>query len=245
MFDNLFENIAMLIEDYWQIYIFEGLKYTLILSAIAVFFGVIFGAVIALGRMSNFRPFKFINKKHKKKGIIAWIANFNPVSFLCSVYTEVMRGTPMLLQLYLFVLVLPQVLTFLDMFMAVSLTMALNSAAYVSELFRSGIQAVDKGQTEAARSLGMSKSQTMVKVIMPQAIKNILPAVGNEFIAVVKETSMASTFFVGELMTAHLKISGQNYLQFESLIIVGTIYLIVTFTLSKLVLAYERSLNKK
>ncbi len=245
MFDNLFENIAMLIENYWQIYIFEGLKYTLILSAIAVFFGVIFGALIALGRMSNFHPFKFVNTKHQKKGFVAWLSNFNPISWLCSVYTEVMRGTPMLLQLYLFVFIIPKILPFLNTFMAVSIAMAMNSGAYVSELFRSGIQAVDKGQTEAARSLGMNKSQTMIKVIMPQAIKNILPAIGNEFIAIIKETSMASTFFLGDLMTSYLKVNGQTYLALESLIIIGVIYLVLTFSLSKLVLAYERRLNSK
>ncbi len=244
MFENFIPNIVKLLENYWQIFILEGLTYTLILSAITVFFGVIFGAFIALGRMSNFKPLKFINTQHKKKGLVAAIANFNPVSALCSLYTEVMRGTPLLLQLYLFVFIIPKLLPFLDTFMSVCIAMALNSGAYVSELFRSGIQAVDHGQTEAARSLGMSKAQTMIKVVMPQAIKNILPAIGNEFIAIVKETSMASTFFIGDLMTSYLKVNGQTYLALECLTIIGVIYLVVTFVLSKLVLAYERSLNK-
>lgn len=242
-----FDNIIMLIKDYWQIFIFEGLKYTLILSAISVFFGVIFGALIAIGRMSNFKPLKFLNKNKKKKGFVHWISNFNPISFLCEVYTEIIRGTPMLLQLYIFVLILPKALPFLHAgnFLWVCIAISFNSAAYVSELFRSGIQAVDKGQTEAARSLGMSKTQTMMKVIMPQAIKNILPAIGNEFIAIVKETSMASTFFVGELMTSYLKVNGATYLALEALTIVGVIYLMLTFTLSKLIGIYERRLNNK
>ena len=101
-----FQNIIMLIREYWQIFIFEGLKYTLILSAIAVFFGVILGAFISFGRMSSIKPFKFINKKGAKKGFVHWVANFNPVSFLCEVYTEVIRGTPLLLQLYLFLLLI-------------------------------------------------------------------------------------------------------------------------------------------
>ncbi|MBR3952755.1 MAG: amino acid ABC transporter permease [Oscillospiraceae bacterium] len=242
----MIENIIMLIKQYWHVFLLEGLRYTLILSAIAVFFGVLFGAFIAFGRMSDIRPFKKINKNKKKKGFIHWLANFNPVSWLCSVYTEVIRGTPLLLQLYLFVFGLPKVIPIkADYFFWVSLALACNSAAYVSELFRSGIQAVDKGQSEAARSLGMNKSQTMLKVIMPQAIKNILPAIGNEFIAIVKETSMASTFFVGELMTSYLKVNGVEYLALEILIIVGAIYLALTFTLSKIVLAYERRLNSK
>ncbi len=243
---EMLENIIELIRDYWQVFILEGLRYTLILSAIAVFFGVIFGAFIALGRMSNIKPFKKLNKKKAKKGFIHWLSEFNPVSWICSVYIEVIRGTPLLLQLYLFVFGLPKIIPIsAGNFFWVSVALACNSAAYVSELFRSGIQAVDKGQTEAARSLGMNKAQTMMKVIMPQAIKNILPAVGNEFIAITKETSMASTFFIGDLMTSYLKVNGQTYLALEILIIVGAIYLAVTFVLSKLVLAYERRLNSK
>ena len=243
---EMLENIIELIRDYWQVFILEGLRYTLILSAIAVFFGVIFGAFIALGRMSNIKPFKKLNKKKAKKGFIHWPSEFNPVSWICSVYIEVIRGTPLLLQLYLFVFGLPKIIPIsAGNFFWVSVALACNSAAYVSELFRSGIQAVDKGQTEAARSLGMNKAQTMMKVIMPQAIKNILPAVGNEFIAITKETSMASTFFIGDLMTSYLKVNGQTYLALEILIIVGAIYLAVTFVLSKLVLAYERRLNSK
>lgn len=243
---EMLENIIELIRDYWQVFILEGLRYTLILSAIAVFFGVIFGAFIALGRMSNIKPFKKLNKKKAKKGFIHWLSEFNPVSWICSVYIEVIRGTPLLLQLYLFVFGLPKIIPIsAGNFFWVSVALACNSAAYVSELFRSGIQAVDKGQTEAARSLGMNKAQTMMKVIMPQAIKNILPAVGNEFIAITKETSMASTFFIGDLMTSYLKVNGQTYLALEILIIVGAIYLAVTSVLSKLVLAYERRLNSK
>ena len=243
---EMLENIIELIRDYWQVFILEGLRYTLILSAIAVFFGVIFGAFIALGRMSNIKPFKKLNKKKAKKGFIHWLSEFNPVSWICSVYIEVIRGTPLLLQLYLFVFGLPKIIPIsASNFFWVSVALACNSAAYVSELFRSGLPAVDKGQTEAARSLGMNKAQTMMKVIMPQAIKNILPAVGNEFIAITKETSMASTFFIGDLMTSYLKVNGQTYLALEILIIVGAIYLAVTFVLSKLVLAYERRLNSK
>ena len=241
----MLEKMLQLFRDYWQVFILEGLKYTLILSALAVFFGVILGAVIAFGRMSDIKPLHFINKEHKKKGFIHWISNFNPVSFLCSVYTEVIRGTPLLLQFYVFVFLIPKIIPSINTFTAVAISLAFNSAAYVSELFRSGIQAVDKGQTEAARSLGMSKQQTMMRVVMPQAIKNILPAVGNEFVAIVKETSMASTFFVGELMTSYLKVNGATYLALEALTIIGIIYLSVTFTLSKLIAAYERRLNSK
>lgn len=245
--ETIFENIKYLLENYWQVFIFEGVKYTLILSAIAVFFGSIFGIFIALGRMSNWKPFRAINKSKKKKGIVHAIAEFNPISFLCTAYTEILRDTPLLLQLYLFVIILPTLIKFVDfdMFTWTSIALALNSAAYVSELIRSGIQAVDKGQSEAARSLGMNKTQTMVRVILPQAVKNILPAIGSEFVTIIKETSMASTFFIGDLMTSYLKVKGATYLALEALIIVAFIYFVMTFVLSKIIGAYERRLNNK
>lgn len=220
-----FSNLIMLVEKYWQVFLFEGVKYTLILSAIAVVFGVVIGSLIAFGRLSKFR-------------IIRWI---------CEAYTELIRGTPLLLQLYLFVLVLPNVFSGIlhfSQFTWIAISLCFNSGAYVSEIIRSGIQSVDKGQTEAARSLGMNQSQTMMKVVMPQAIKNILPAIGNEFVSVIKETSMASTFFVGDLMTSYLKVKGATYLAFECLIIVAVIYFVLTFSLSKLIGIYERRLNK-
>lgn len=220
-----FSNLIMLVEKYWQVFLLEGVKYTLILSAIAVVFGVVIGSLIAFGRLSKFR-------------IIRWI---------CEAYTELIRGTPLLLQLYLFVLVLPNVFSgvlHLSQFTWIAISLCFNSGAYVSEIIRSGIQSVDKGQTEAARSLGMNQSQTMMRVVMPQAIKNILPAIGNEFVSVIKETSMASTFFVGDLMTSYLKVKGATYLAFECLIIVAVIYFVLTFSLSKLIGIYERRLNK-
>ena len=244
---TIFENIKTLLENYWQLFLFEGVKYTLILSAIAVFFGSIFGIIIALGRMSNWKPFHGLNKKKAKKGFIYKVSEFNPISFLCSAYTEVLRDTPLLLQLYLFVIILPTILKIpgFSMFTWTAVALAFNSAAYVSELIRSGIQAVDKGQTEAARSLGMNKFQTMVKVVLPQAVKNILPAIGSEFVSIIKETSMASTFFIGDLMTSYLKVKGATYLALEALIIVAVIYFVLTFVLSKIILAYERRLNGK
>ena len=119
----------------------------------------------------------------------------------------------------------------------------LNSAAYVSEIIRSGIDAVDKGQTEAARALGLTARTTMVKVVMPQAIKNILPALGNEFITIIKETSLASNFFVGELMTTYAVIKGVTFNPIPTLMDIGIIYFVMTFTLSKLMGIAERRMK--
>lgn len=216
-------NIAKLWTNYWHIYLIEGVLTTLKLTIFAVVLGALLGIVVAMLKMSK-------NKI---------------VRFLITVYIEVIRGTPLLLQLYIFYFVLPELLPIFDFneFTWVAISLCINSSAYVSEIFRSGIQSVDKGQTEAARSLGLSKSQTMTRIVMPQAIKNILPALGNEFIMMLKETSLASTFFIGDLMTAHLKIKGATYLMLESLIITGIIYLCMTYPLSKLVEAFERKMK--
>lgn len=216
-----FENVIRLIRDYWQIFLLEGVKYTLLLSVFTVFFGAIFGSILSLGKMSRVAPLR-------------WIV---------TAYVEVIRGTPMLLQLYIFAFALPKLLPFVDTYSAVQIALICNSAAYISEVIRSGIQSVDIGQTEAARSLGMTKRQTMIHIVLPQAIKNILPALGNEFIMIIKDTSLGSTFFVGEVMTSYLKVKGATYLALESLIIIAVIYFILTFVLSKIFAAVERRLK--
>lgn len=217
-------NIVKLWLKYWDKFLITGLEYTLSLAAITVFFGAILGSLIALLRMSKVAPFR-------------WIA---------ATYTEIIRGTPMLLQLYLFYFALPQLIPFLNrkQYACVAIALTCNSAAYVSEIIRSGIQAVDIGQTEAARSLGMSQSLTMTQIILPQAVKNILPALGNEFIMITKDTSLASTFFIGDLMTQCLLVKGTTYLTIEPLVIIAAIYFVVTFILSKLVAAFERRLRR-
>ena len=223
-FEQMLSNIIMLLQKYWRVYLIQGVVTTLEFTCIAVVLGVILGTVVAMGKMSRFKILRF----------------------LVSIYIEVIRGTPILLQLYIFYFVLPELLTFLDLssFMWVAIAMCVNSGAYVSEVIRSGIQAVDKGQAEAARSLGLSKSQTMMKIVLPQAVRNILPALGNEFIMILKETSLASTFFLGDLMTSHKTVAGATYLQMESLFIVGMIYLCITFPLSKLVEWFEKKLKR-
>lgn len=221
-FSMMFQNIVELLQKYWHIYLLEGVKNTLILTFIAVLMGTILGSLVAMLKMSKFKL----------------------VRFIASVYIEIIRGTPILLQIYVFYFILPELFPLLNFtsFTWVAISLCVNSAAYVSEVIRSGIQAVDKGQTEAARSLGMSQAQTMLRIILPQAVRNILPALGNEFIMILKETSLASTFFIGDLMTAHKIVAGATYLQLESLFIVGTIYLCITFPLSKLVGWFEKKM---
>ena len=217
------ENIVKIMKNYWSVFLIEGVSYTIILSIITVFFGAIFGALLALGKRSKFKP-------------LVWLIN---------AFVEVIRGTPILLQLYFGYFIVPMMFPFLGMsdFVSIAVALVINSAAYVSEIIRSGIQAVDRGQTEAARSLGLNSRQTMMKIVLPQAIKNILPALGNEFVMIIKETSLASTFFIGDLMTSYLKVKGITFLSLECLFIVGVIYFVMTFVLSKVIGVYERRLK--
>ena len=123
------------------------------------------------------------------------------------------------------------------------IAIALNSAAYVSEIVRAGIDAVDKGQMEAARSLGMKKSTAMILIVVPQAIRNILPAIGNEFVTVIKESSMASVVGVGELMYAAKIVQGSTYRSLEPLIVAAGFYFILTFTLGRVISLIERRMK--
>ena len=208
---------------YWDKFLIDGLVNTLYLSFIAVFFGTVLGAFLCLGRMSKFKP-------------LSWIV---------TAFVEVVRGTPMLLQLYLGVFVVPLIFPILGTseFVSVAVTLVLNSAAYVSEIIRSGIEAVDKGQTEASRSLGIGPTTTMTDIVLPQAVKNILPALGNEFITVIKETSLAATFFVGELMTIYKLVVGNTHATIACFMIVGAIYFVVNFILSKFMKFVERKMK--
>jgi His/Glu/Gln/Arg/opine family amino acid ABC transporter permease subunit len=213
-------DLSMIWGEYHQIFL-EGLVGTLKLTSISVILGVLLGVVVATLKMSKFKL----------------------VRFLISVYIEVIRGTPILLQLFIFVFALPQLIPIrLNNFTWTAIALCINSSAYVSEVIRSGIQSVDKGQTEAARSLGLSESQTMLKIILPQAVRNILPALGNEFIMMLKETSLASTFFLGDIMTSYNVVKGATFLTLEPLTIVAIIYLCLTFPLSKIVEKFEKKM---
>jgi len=227
LMDVLFENIIKILNKYWPLFM-TGIGYTLILSAVTVFFGTILGFFIAAMKMSKFSIYKI-----------------KPLSIAASMYIEIIRGTPLLLQLYFFYFLLPMLIPALELnkFWCIAIALIFNSAGYVAEIIRAGIEAVDKGQTEAARSLGLNDNQTLRKVIIPQAVKNILPALCNEFITAIKQTSLASTFFVGDLMTQYKIVSGALYLVIEPLIVIGFIYFVLTYSLSKGVAVIERGLK--
>ena len=212
---------------YWNLFL-QGLGMTLFMGLLTVLISTVFGSLMALMRRSN-----------------VGIGKFKPLRLIATVYVEIIRGTPILLQLYFFYFMLPTWLPFFNLseFTCVMTACCVNSTAYVCEIVRAGIQAVDVGQTEAARSLGLNARQTMIHIVLPQAVKNILPALCNEFVAIVKETSLASTFFIGELMTQFKTINGLTFRVLEPLTIVGIIYFGVTFIMSKLIALLERRMN--
>ena len=215
---NFVERVFQVAQIYWPKFL-TGLGYTLGISLITVLCGTLLGMVLALAKLAKSKI----------------------IQFVATAYIEIIRGTPLLLQLWLFVTIFA--LFKAEMQVSVIIALIANSAAYVAEIIRGGITSVDKGQWEAAKSLGMSNRNMMVKIIFPQAFKTILPSLGNEFIMMVKETSLASTFYIGELMTANNVIKTATYLSLETLTITGIIYLVVTFSLSKLVNYMERRMR--
>ena len=215
-------NLTMLVHKYSGLCL-EGMGYTLLLALITVTFGTVLGTLVALAKMGKFKV----------------------LSFLATAYIEIMRGTPLLLQLYLFYFLVPQMLPWEpSKFTCVCTALVLNATAYVSEIIRAGIQAVDPGQMEAARSLGLNTSQAMKKVILPQALKNILPALGNEFITLIKETAIIGNIGVLDVTKVGQNIGVSNFSYLMPLLLVAVMYLIVVVILSKLLAMFERRLAR-
>ncbi len=200
----------------------KGIKITILISLIGVALGSILGAFVALMKLSKIK-------------IISWIA---------SIYIEILRGTPILVQVFIVFFGITAALG-LDISALVCGTIALviNSSAYIAEIIRAGINAVDKGQMEAARSLGLNYRQTMKSVIMPQAIKNILPALGNEFVTLIKESSIVSTIGVGEIMFNAQVVQGISFDPFTPLLVAAALYFVLTFVLTRIMNMIEGRLN--
>ena len=237
----------------------QGMVCTVSLSALTVFFGFFLALLLAVLRLSNINVFRFLSREKqwqlRAQGGLAYAAStFNPVSFLATVYVEVFRATPMLVQLFFIYYVvfagadLPTFKLFgfirFDRFLPGVVALALNSGAYLCEIIRAGIQSIDGGQTEAARSLGMSQMQNMRFIILPQAIKNILPAIANEFVTIIKESSICYTIGVQEIMYAVASTKGATYRIAEPLVIATVIYFCLTFPTSKIIAYFERRMSR-
>lgn len=209
------------LQRYLPLY-FRGAGYTISLSFFAVILGVLIGSFLALMKMS-----------HNK-----WLSK------PANAYIQVIRGTPLLVQLFIIYYGLLMINIELPDFVSGVLTVSLNSAAYIAEIIRAGIQAVDKGQMEAARSMGMSHNMAMQKIIYPQAIKNILPALGNEFITLMKESSIISVVGMRDLMFNAQVVYGATYKPFTPFVLAAIFYFMMTSVANKALELLERRLKQ-
>ena len=218
--------------EYWQLFL-QGVVCTISLSALTVLFGFILALVLSACRMGKSRILKILS----------------------TAYVELFRATPMVVQVFLIyyvvfngVKVLPGVKLFgfirFDRFFPAVVALSLNSGAYLSEIIRSGIQSIDGGQTEAARSLGMTQWQNMKLIVLPQAIKNILPAIANEFVTIIKESAICYTIGVQDIMSAVNAVKGATYRTVEALIIATVLYFCLTFPTSKIIAYFERRMSR-
>lgn len=206
-------------------FILEGLFNTVIIAFFAVIIGIVIGVAVAL-----------IRNYYEQTG------KFKIGNFLAKIYVNVIRGTPVILQLMIIYYVIFKSVNINIIFVGI-LAFGINSGAYVSEIIRAGINSISVGQSEAGYSLGLKYGQVMRYIILPQAIKNILPALGNEFITLLKETSVGAYIGIVELTKASDIIASRTYDYFFPLIIIALIYLIMTLGLSKVVHFMERRLN--
>ena len=200
----------------------EGVVVTIQLAAWTVVGGSLLGILVALLRLSRVRVLRVLS----------------------GAYIEFLRGTPMLVQVLIVYYGLPQLGVRLPRMTAGILALVINSGAYMAEIVRSGIQAIDVGQTEASRSLGMTQVQTMLYIILPQALKNILPAIGNEFVVIIKESSILYTIGIYELTYQANKLASTNFRYLETLTVSALIYFVLTFTTSKLLGLLERRMKR-
>lgn len=216
-----FERIFTILISKFPVFM-GGAGITLQLAFYTVIFGTLLGIVVALLRRMRFAP-------------IRW---------LTGAYVAFIRGTPLLVQSLLFVYGLPQLGVKMPRFTVCVLALVINSGAYMAEIIRAGIQSIDHGQTEAAESLGMSKLQTMLYIVLPQAIKVTLPAMGNEFVVIIKESSILYAVGVYELTYQAYRMASTNFLYIETLIVAALIYFVLTYVASKLLALLERRMRR-
>ncbi|MBQ9361630.1 MAG: amino acid ABC transporter permease [Lachnospiraceae bacterium] len=216
---------AFIAKDRWILY-FKGLGVTLEIAVIAGIIGIIIGCIVALMKLSE--------PKKGRKHTIWW--------YIATVYVDIIRGTPSVLQLLIMWFIVFSSSN--NGVLVASLSFGINSGAYVSEIIRAGILAVDKGQMEAGRSLGLTKGQTMREIVLPQAFKNVLPPIGNEFITLIKETAIVGYVSLSDLTRTASQISSRTYEAFMPLIGAAVIYFVIIKILTLLLEALERRMRR-
>lgn len=204
-------------------FILQGIGVTLQIVIVSIILGVVIGTILALMKISRVK-------------LLEWIA---------TIYISIFRGTPLLLQLVTLYYAVPQLTGYkIEPFLAAVLAFGLNSAAYVSEIIRAGIQAIDKGQTEAAQALGIPYNRMMLNIILPQATKNILPALMNEFISLTKESAIVAVIGTVDIMRRADIVAAETYLYFEPYLVAGLIYYVLVMVLTMIGKAVERRMNR-
>ena len=225
-------NQAFIEKDRWIQYL-EGLWVTVRVAFFALLLGIIIGVIVAIIRTAH------DSRRKKKEGFNDILLDI--ADAVCKVYLTVIRGTPTMIQLLIMYFVIFS--STREALLVAILSFGINSGAYVAEIVRSGIMSVDHGQMEAGRSLGLNYSTTMRKIIIPQAVKNILPALGNEMITLFKDTSLVTVIALRDLTKTALSIQGVTYQAFMPLVGVAIIYLVCVIIMSKLLAVFERRLR--
>ena len=236
----------------------QGLVVTVLLSLFTVMIGFVLALILAVMRLSNFRPFRSLGLDKdghlRDGGFLLALSKFNPLDFLATAYVEILRSTPVLVQILIIyygvfsVIKLPSFMIFgfikFERFFPGVVAMGMNSGAYLCEIIRSGLQSIDGGQTEAARSLGMTQWQNMKLIVLPQAIKNILPAIANEFVVIIKESAITYTIGVQDIMSAVNAVKGATFIIMEPLLVATAIYFCLCFPTSKVIAYFERRMSR-
>ena len=235
----------------------QGLLVTVLLSLFTVVIGFCLALILALMRMSNFRPLRFLgidkDGHQREGGALLAISKFNPLDFLATAYVEILRSTPVIVQIFIIyfgvfsMIELPNFQLFgfikFNRFFPGVVALGMNSGAYLCEIIRAGIQSIDGGQTEAARSLGLSQTQNLRHIILPQALKNILPAIANDFVVIIKESAITYTIGVQDIMSAVNAVKGATFVIIEPLLVATAIYFCLCFPTSKLIAYFERRMS--
>ena len=221
--------LSVLAKEYWQKLLLKGILNTVEIAVLGLIIGIVIGTLIAIVKVSpkNSRIMRVLDK-------------------ICTVYVALFRGTPMVVQLLLSYYVLLPVLGIknVDALTVGVIVFGMNSGAYVSEIMRSGINSIDAGQLEAGRALGLSYPVAMIKIVIPQAIKNIIPTLGNEFITLIKETSVVSFITVYDLYTVMKAIAGKNYDSVMPYLFMAAIYIILVLIITLLIKIVEKAFAK-
>ena len=249
--------------------IWQGLVVTVLLSLCTVIIGFVLALILAVMRMSSFCPFLWLahtfpgvfgflevdgNGMKRDSGCVYHLSHFNPLSFLATAYVEILRSTPVLVQVFIIyygpftAIDLPTFSIFgfirFNRFFPGVVALGMNSGAYLCEIIRAGLQSIDGGQTEASRSLGLNATQTLFFIILPQALKNILPAIANEFVVIIKESAITYTIGVQDIMSAVNAIRGATAIIMEPLLVATALYFCLCFPPSKVIAYFERRMSR-